>query len=71
MSAVRQEYGKIEGNLTVEDDLVLFGMCTGNITVASSGVLTLHGMCTGNLEVLPGGTAYLNGMVAGNVLNLG
>ena len=68
---MRQEYGKIEGNLTVTDELVLFGMCVGNIVVESGATLHLYGMCTGNINVRAGGKAILDGMCTGNVLNSG
>jgi cytoskeletal protein CcmA (bactofilin family) len=68
---MEEEHGKIEGNLTISDKLILFGMCTGNVAVVSGGVLTLHGLCTGNIVVYPGGTVHLRGMVTGNVHNAG
>ena len=70
-SLMGQAYGKIEGNLTISDELILFGMCTGNVAVVSGGVLTLHGMCTGNIVVYSGGTVHLRGMVTGNIHNAG
>jgi hypothetical protein len=66
-----QEHGKVEGNLTIDREYVLYGMCTGNIRVAADGHLTLFGMCTGNVLVEPGGQLRLHGMVTGNVVNDG
>jgi cytoskeletal protein CcmA (bactofilin family) len=68
---VREERGKIEGNLTVSDALTVQGMVTGSITVQQGGSLELHGMCCGNLTVEPGANASTFGMVCGKVLNLG
>jgi cytoskeletal protein CcmA (bactofilin family) len=68
---VRQEHGKIDGNVAVSDTLTLFGMCTGNVVVENGGVLVLHGMCSGNVKVEAGGEAQIRGMVSGNVVNNG
>jgi hypothetical protein len=42
---------KIEGDLQVNEDLVLHGMVTGSIVVLAGGVLTLEGMCNGDITV--------------------
>lgn len=68
---MRQEFGKIQENLLITDELCLFGMCTGNITVESGGALYLHGMCTGNIEVGKDGRVVIEGMCTGNILNSG
>lgn len=68
---MREERGKIDSDLSLTDELLLRGMCTGKITVQSGGKLRLQGMCTGGLEVLEGGTAIIEGMCTCDVANLG
>ena len=65
------ENGKIEGDITLSNELVLAGMATGNITVADGGILDLSGMCLQSVKVKSGGTARIQGMVHGDVVNEG
>lgn len=62
------EYGKIEGDLVLDDDLKLHGMLCGNLTVPAGCKVWLHGMVTGDLRVEPDGAAVVHGMVCGDVL---
>lgn len=61
------EYGKIEHDVRLTDDLRLHGMVIGNVTVADGGALYLHGTISGDLAIESGGRAVLHGMVAGSV----
>jgi len=65
------EHGKIEGDISVDCELTLHGMVTGNVTVVRGGVLALHGMCCGNLVVEKEAEAYLHGTVGLDALNRG
>jgi cytoskeletal protein CcmA (bactofilin family) len=65
------EHGKIEGDISLDYELTLHGMVTGNVTIVSGGALVLHGMCCQNLIVQKGAKAYLHGTVGGNALNRG
>lgn len=60
---MQSEFGKVEGNVHVTEEMDLFRMCTANVTVAEGGVLRLFGMFTGNVEVQPGGTFFARGHV--------
>jgi cytoskeletal protein CcmA (bactofilin family) len=60
-----------EGPLEVANELALYGMITGDVTVLAGGYLHLNGTCCANLRVEPGATVALDGTVAGNVSNDG
>lgn len=68
---MREEHGKIDGDLIVSDLVTLHGMVTGKIVVRDGGSLTLQGICARNLEVEAGGTARMQGIVGGTVTNHG
>lgn len=68
---MRNEYGKVNGPLAVESDLVMYGMIIEGATVRSGATLTLHGMITGDLIVELGAAAIIYGMVNGTVINNG
>lgn len=68
---MRKEFGQLEGETRITDDLALYGLCTGDIVVESGGYLHLYGMCAGDLEVKAGGACVVYGMCTGNVTNSG
>ncbi|MHB1145359.1 MAG: hypothetical protein ACYCZS_10715 [Thiobacillus sp.] len=68
---MRTEQRQIEGDLTLEYGLALYGQVTGDIVVADKGELHLYGMCARNLMIQDGGKAVVYGMVGGHVLNNG
>jgi hypothetical protein len=63
----RHESGRLDGPLTVTDDLTLSGMATDTITVLSGGSLRLSGMASQGLNVHPGGRAHVSGMLRGTL----
>jgi cytoskeletal protein CcmA (bactofilin family) len=70
-SEMREERGTIYGDLTVEDDLVLRSMVTGNVIVADGAHLELRGLIGGALRVDAGGVAAVHGTVSGPIVNAG
>lgn len=68
---MRKENGKIKSDIQLDEELLLSGMCTGNIIVLDNGYLRLNGMCTGDIEVRIGGHAIINGICTGLVSNMG
>jgi hypothetical protein len=65
------EFGKLEGDVLIDDALTLHGMITGDATVADGGMLELYGMCCNDLILESGGTVILYGTVSGSVYNRG
>jgi len=68
---VEEVHDRIEGDIVVENELLLHGMVTGNVIVKESGSLFLHGMVIGNLTVESGGNVELHGTVCHDVYNRG
>jgi len=60
---------KIDGDLTVSEELTLLGMVTGNITILKGGVLDFQGTCNKDLILEEGSKVHLGGTVNGNVVN--
>jgi hypothetical protein len=65
------EYGKIEENIVITQEIALHGMIVGNAIVKSGGILHLHGMVTKDLIVEKGGKVFLYGTVSGDTWNQG
>ncbi|WP_019277229.1 polymer-forming cytoskeletal protein [Vibrio coralliilyticus] len=65
------ENGMISGDLTVEEELTLNGMVTGNIVVLDEAKLILNGTCNGSLEIQNGSEVDISGVVQGDINNLG
>ncbi len=63
----RLEAGRVNGPLTVSDDLVLTGLATHPITVLAGGDLQLSGMAAAGLDVQTGGRARVSGMLQGTL----
>ena len=68
---MKSEHEKIDGDLFVTEELILYGLVTGNVTIDKGGNLILHGMCCKNLLIEEGGECFLHGTVVGNVDNIG
>ncbi len=68
---MRQEFNLIEGDLEISDDVALFGICHGDITVKPAGHLYLKGVCTGDVEVEEHAFVEISGIVQGKVRNCG
>lgn len=60
--------GKHEGDLFVDDDLVVTGMVTGVAFVRPGGFLDLRGTVIGGVQVEAGGGARIDGTVGGDVM---
>ena len=58
---------KIDGDLTVSEELTMLGMVTGNIIVLKGGVLDFQGTCNKDLILEEGSKVYLGGLVNGYV----
>lgn len=68
---MKNEHGKIDGDLRVQEEFNLHGMVTGSVRVDPRGILRLHGMVSRDLVLEPSSHADLYGMVIGNVVNRG
>ena len=62
---------KIEGNYQIEQDTILRGMDTKDLTTASGIHLDLQGMVSGNLIAKTGSSVNIYGTVVGTVINEG
>ena len=60
--------GKHEGDLFVDDGLVVTGLITGVAFVRSGGFLDLRGTVIGGVQVEAGGGARIDGTVGGDVI---
>lgn len=68
---MRIEYGTIAGDQQLAEDLALYGVANGSLTVGAGRLLYLYGLCCADLIVEEGATATVLGTVAGNVINRG
>ncbi len=68
---MREEWGELVGDVTLDADVWLFGTATGNVVVPPGRHLELTGIIRGNVEVKPGGSASIRGIVIGGVANEG
>ena len=64
---MREERGTIAGDLTVDEELTLWGSVGGNVTVAEGGKLYLRGACYGDILVEFGGRLHIFGRVIGSL----
>jgi cytoskeletal protein CcmA (bactofilin family) len=64
---MREERGQIAGDVTVSDEMELWGNVGGDVTVANGGKFYLRGAIYGNLSVEPGGRVHIFGQVKGDV----
>lgn len=68
---MRIEYGTLIGDQQLAEDMALYGVASGSLTVGPGRELYLYGLCCANLTVEAGATATVLGTVAGNVVNRG
>jgi cytoskeletal protein CcmA (bactofilin family) len=64
---MREERGKIAGNVSVTERYTLWGMIIGDVHVQKTGKFYLRGSIYGNLIVEEGGRAHIYGTVQGKV----
>jgi len=64
---MREERGRLSGDLTIEEKFTLWGMIAGNVTVGNGGKLYLRGSIYGDLIVGPGGRVHIYGNVKGTL----
>ena len=62
---------KINGDFPINEDLVMFGMITGNANVLRGVTFILHGMVCKDLIIEANGIVEIHGMVNGDVINNG
>jgi cytoskeletal protein CcmA (bactofilin family) len=64
---MREERGKLSGDIRINELYTLWGMIVGNVTVVREGKLYLRGSIYGNLIVEKGGRVHIFGNVQGNL----
>jgi predicted acyltransferase (DUF342 family) len=64
---MREERGKLKGNLVIKELYTLWGMIVGNVKVIEGGKLYLRGSIYGNLTVEEGGRAHIFGNLQGKL----
>ena len=65
---MREERGKITGDITVFEPYTLWGSISGNVRVIEGGKMWVRGAIYGSLTVEPGGRVHIYGNVSGNVV---
>ena len=68
---MREIKHKINGDYQIEQDTILRGMVTKDLTIVSGIHLDLHGMVSGNLIANSGSSVNIYGTVVGTVVNEG
>lgn len=64
---MREERGRIGGDVVIYEPFTLWGVVGGNVTVIEGGKFYSRGLIYGNLIVEPGGRVHVFGNVSGNV----
>jgi cytoskeletal protein CcmA (bactofilin family) len=64
---MREERGKLSGDVKINELYTLWGMIVGNVTVVADGKLYLRGSIYGNLIVEKGGRVHIFGNVQGTL----
>ncbi len=64
---MREERGRIAGDMVVYEPFTLWGSAGGNVTVIEGGKFYSRGLIYGNLIVEKGGRVHIFGNVAGDV----
>ncbi len=64
---MREERGKLAGDVTINDDMTLWGTIAGNVTVTEKGKFYMRGAIFGNLTVQNGGRVHVYGNVSGDL----
>ncbi len=65
---MREERGKLSGDVAINELYTLWGMIAGNVTVLEEGKLYLRGSIHGNLTVESGGRVHIYGTVQGKLI---
>ena len=68
---MRELTGKVEHNITVDQDLVLRDMLTARATVSAGAHFDVRGMVTGEIVLEQGGRVSLHGTLTGILHNHG
>ena len=64
---MREERGKLAGDITISDDVTLWGTIAGTVTVKDGGKLYMRGAIFGNLVVQDGGRVHVFGNISGDL----
>ncbi|HEX4054477.1 MAG TPA: polymer-forming cytoskeletal protein [Tepidisphaeraceae bacterium] len=64
---MREERGKLNGDVVIDELYTLWGMIVGNVEVLKEGKLYLRGSIYGDLTVQSGGRAHIFGNVQGRL----
>jgi cytoskeletal protein CcmA (bactofilin family) len=64
---MREERGKLSGDLEINELYTLWGMIVGNVNVGEEGKLYLRGSIYGDLTVEYGGRVHIYGNVQGTL----
>ena len=64
---MREERGTIAGDLTVSDELTIWGTVGGNLIIAEGGKCYMRGAVYGDILVEYGGRLHIFGRVAGGL----
>jgi predicted acyltransferase (DUF342 family) len=65
---MREERGKLTGDLTINEPYTLWGMIVGNVTVIEGGKLYVRGSIYGDLIAEAGARIHIFGNVQGKVV---
>lgn len=64
---MREERGKIQGDLVIFEPYELWGSITGNVKIMEGGKVYVRGAIYGDLDVQRGGRVHVFGNVSGNL----
>lgn len=64
---MREERGRIAGNMVVYEPFTLWGVVSGTVSVIKGGKFYARGLIHGNLDVQEGGRVHVFGSISGNV----
>lgn len=65
---MREERGRIAGDMVVSEPLELWGSVGGNVTVVDGGKFYMRGAIYGDLVVQDGGRVHVFGNITGNLI---
>lgn len=65
---MREERGKLTGDVVINELYTLWGMIVGDVKVVEGGKLYLRGSIYGNLVVAEGGRAHIFGNLQGKLV---
>jgi cytoskeletal protein CcmA (bactofilin family) len=64
---MREERGRIAGDIVVYEPFTLWGSIAGNVKVINGGKLYVRGAIYGHLDVEPGGRVHIFGNITGDL----